>query len=94
MKKLIVLSFISLYLFSCKTTQLSVKDSDSDRVITVYTDTSYVEEPVLTAYKELVFSQGDTTVIYENEFIIIDGKSYVASETSTWFNVKAIKVYK
>jgi len=73
---------------------LSVKDSDSDRVITVYTDTSYVEEAVLTAYKELVFSQGDTTVIYENEFIIIDGKSYVAPETSTWFNVKTVKVYK
>jgi hypothetical protein len=73
---------------------LSVKDSDSDRVITVYTDTSYVEEPALTVYKELVFSQGDTTVIYENEFIIIDGKSYVAPETSTWFNVKTVKVYK
>ena len=94
MKKIIVFSFISLYLFSCKTTQLSVKDSDSDRVITVYTDTSYVEGPTLTAYKELVFSQGDTTVIYENEFIIIDGKSYVAPETSTWFNVKSVKVYK
>jgi len=94
MKKIIVFSFISLYLFSCKTTQLSVEDSTSDRVITVYTDTSYVEEPALTAYKELVFSQGDTTVIYENEFIIIDGKSYVAPETSTWFNVKSVKVYK
>ena len=94
MKKIIVFSFISLYLFSCKTTQLSVEDFTSDRVITVYTDTSYVEEPVLTVYKELVFSQGDTTVIYENEFIIIDGKSYVAPETSTWFNVKSVKVYK
>jgi hypothetical protein len=105
MKKLIVSVLVALSLFSCKTVQVTsvnssndsytyVQKDTSERIIKVFTDTSYVEEPVLTTYKELIFSQGDSTVVYENDYIIVGGKGYISPETSTWYNCKSVIVYR
>ena len=77
------------------TVDTSVVVSDtSERVINVFTDTSYVVEPTLTAYKELFYSYGDTTVLYDMEMIIIDGVSRLNFDTTTFYNCKAVIVYR
>ena len=77
------------------TVDTSVVVSDtSERVIKVFTDTSYVVEPTLTAYKELFYSYGDTTVLYDMEMIIIDGVSRLNFDTTTFYNCKAVIVYR
>ena len=77
------------------TVDTSVVISDtSERVINVFTDTSYVVEPTLTAYKELFYSYGDTTVLYDMEMIIIDGVSRLNFDTTTFYNCKAVIVYR
>ena len=77
------------------TVDTSVVVSDtSERVINVFADTSYVVEPTLTAYKELFYSYGDTTVLYDMEMIIIDGVSRLNFDTTTFYNCKAVIVYR
>jgi len=77
------------------TVDTSVVVSDtSERVINVFTDTSYVVEPTLVAYKELFYSYGDTTVLYDMEMIIIDGVSRLNFDTTTFYNCKAVIVYR
>jgi len=77
------------------TVDTSVVVSDtSERVINVFTDTSYVIEPALVAYKELFYSYGDTTVLYDMEMIIIDGVSRLNFDTTTFYNCKAVIVYR
>ena len=77
------------------TVDTSVVVSDtSERVINVFTDTSYVVEPTLTAYKELFYSYVDTTVLYDMEMIIIDGVSRLNFDTTTFYNCKAVIVYR
>lgn len=105
MKKLIVSVLVALSLFSCKSVEVTsvsncndnytyVQKDTSERIIKVFTDTSYVEEPTLTPYKELIFSEGDSTVVYENDYIIVDGRSFISPETSTWYNCKSVIVYR
>jgi len=79
--------------FSVDTSVVSVSDT-SERVINVFTDTSYVVEPTLTAYKELFYSEGDTTVLYDMEMIIIDGVGYLIFDTTTFYNCKSVIVYR
>lgn len=66
----------------------------SEKSIHVFTDTSYVVEPKLTLYKELIYSEGDTTFINEFELIIVDGVEYVSPDTATWVNYKFVEVFK
>ena len=79
--------------FSVDTTVVDAPES-TERIITVFTDTSYVESPSLTQYKELVYSEGDTTVLYDMEMIIVNGVSYMNFDTTTWYNCKAVIVYR
>ena len=79
--------------FSVDTTVVDAPES-TERIITVFTDTSYVESQSLTEYKELVYSEGDTTVLYDMEMIIVNGVSYMNFDTTTWYNFKAVIVYR
>jgi hypothetical protein len=66
----------------------------SERVIMVYTDTSYVIEPSLTLYKQLVPSIGDTSITYIDDLIIVDSVKYVSFEEHIWINYKIVEVYE
>lgn len=79
--------------FSVDSTLVDSPES-TERIITVYTDTSYVETPSLTEYKELIYSQGDSVIINDMEMIIIDSISYLNIGKTTWYNCKAVTVYR
>jgi hypothetical protein len=66
----------------------------SERVINVYTDTSYVVEPSLITYKELIPSVGDTSITYMDDLIIVDGVKYVSFEEHIWIDYRIVEVYK
>jgi len=66
----------------------------SERVINVYTDTSYVVEPSLIVYKELIPSVGDTSITYIDDLIIVDGVRYISLEETTWVDYRICIVYR
>lgn len=73
----------------------SVVVSDTiDRVINVFTDTSYVVEPSLIIYKELIPSVGDTSITYIDDLIIVNGVRYVSLEETTWVDYRICIVYQ
>jgi len=73
----------------------SVIVSDTiDRVINVFTDTSYVVEPSLIIYKELIPSVGDTSITYVDDLIIINGVRYISLEETTWVDYRICIVYQ
>ena len=73
----------------------SVDTSKSnERVITVYTDTSYVVEPSLIIYKELIPSVGDTSITYVDDLIIVNGVRYISLEETTWVDYRICIVYQ
>jgi hypothetical protein len=70
-------------------------DADTNvRVITVYTDTSYVEQPSYTIYTELIPSEGDTTILYDGQFFILNNISYINFDTTVWVNYRGVTVYR
>jgi hypothetical protein len=66
----------------------------SERVIDVYIDTSYVVEPSLIIYKELIPSVGDTSITYVDDLIIVDGVRYISLEETTWVDYRICIVYR
>ncbi len=66
----------------------------SERVINVYTDTSYVVEPSLIIYKELIPSVGDTSITYMDDLIIVDGVKYVSFEEHIWVDYRIVEIYE
>jgi len=66
----------------------------SERVIDVYIDTSYVVEPSLIIYKELIPSVGDTSITYMDDLIIVDGVKYVSFEEHIWVDYKIVEIYE
>lgn len=73
----------------------SVIVSDTiDRVINVFTDTSYVVEPSLIIYKELIPSVGDTSITYVDDLIIVNGVRYISLEETTWVDYRICIVYQ
>jgi hypothetical protein len=106
MKNLLPLIAVIFLLSSCslrKTSQFGKTSDDisfqssvnsEDKVINVFTDTSYVSHTNLTLFKELVYSDGDTTFINEYELIIVNGIEYMSPDTATWVNYKIMEVYK
>ena len=67
---------------------------NSERVINVYTDTSYVVEPSLIIYKELIPSVGDTSITYMDDLIIVDGVKYVSFEEHIWVDYRIVEIYE
>ena len=77
------------------TVDTSVVVSDtSERVINVFTDTSYVVEPSLIVYKELIPSVGDTSITYVDDLIIVNGVRYISFEETTWVDYRICIVYQ
>ena len=66
----------------------------SEIVINVYTDTSYVVEPSLIIYKELIPSVGDTSITYDNDLIILDGVRYISFGETIWVDYRICIVYR
>ena len=66
----------------------------SERIINVYTDTSYVEQVSFTTYKELISSEGDSVVLYDGEYFILNGVSYINFDTTVWVNYRSIIIYR
>lgn len=66
----------------------------SERVIDAYIDTSYVVEPSLIIYKELIPSVGDTSITYVDDLIIVDGVRYISLEETTWVDYRICIVYR
>ena len=66
----------------------------SERVINAYTDTSYVVEPSLIIYKELIPSVGDTSITYDNDLIIVDGVRYISLGETIWIDYRICIVYR
>jgi hypothetical protein len=73
---------------------VSLAVDTSERVIMAYTDTSYVIEPLLILYKQLVPSVGDTSITYIDDLSIVDSVKYVSFEEHIWVNYKIIEVYE
>jgi len=67
---------------------------NSERVINVYTDTSYVVEPSLIVYKELIPSVGDTSITYIDDLIIVDGVRYISLEETIWIDYRICITYR
>jgi hypothetical protein len=63
-------------------------------VIDVYIDTSYVVEPSLIIYKELIPSVGDTSITYVDDLIVVDGVRYISLEETTWVDYRICIVYR
>ena len=77
------------------TVDTSVVVSDtSERVINVFTDTSYVVDPSLIIYKELIPSVGDTSITYVDDLIIVNGVLYISFEETTWVDYRICIVYQ
>lgn len=66
----------------------------TERVITVYTDTSYVEQASFTFYTELFPSEGDTITLYDEQLFILNGISYINFDTTVWVNYRGVIVYR
>jgi len=66
----------------------------TERVITVYTDTSYVEQTSFTFYTELFPSEGDTITLYDEQLFILNGISYINFDTTVWVNYRGVIVYR
>ena len=66
----------------------------TERVITVYTDTSYVEQTSFTFYTELFPSEGDTITLYNEQLFILNGISYINFDTTVWVNYRGVTVYR
>ena len=66
----------------------------TERVITVYTDTSYVEQTSFTFYTELFPSEGDTITLYNEQLFILNGISYINFDTTVWVNYRGVIVYR
>ena len=66
----------------------------SEREILVYTDTSYVVEPCLIIYKQLIPSVGDTSITYVDDLIIVDGVKYFSFEELIWVDYRIVEVYE
>lgn len=71
----------------------SVDTSKSnERVITVYTDTSYTAP--FTIYTELVPSEGDSVTLYDEQLFILNNVSYINFDTTVWVNYRGVTVYR
>ena len=66
----------------------------SERIIKVYTDTSYVEQASFTFYTELFPSEGDTITLYDEQLFILNGISYINFDTTVWVNYRGVIVYR
>ena len=66
----------------------------TERVITVYTDTSYVEQTSFTFYTELFPSEGDTITLYNEQLFILNGISYINFDTTVWVNYRGVIIYR
>jgi hypothetical protein len=68
--------------------------NNSEQVINVYTDTSYVVEPSLIVYKELIPSLGDTSITHIDDLIIVDGVRYISLEETIWIDYRICITYR
>ncbi len=80
--------------FQFDTTITYTTEDTTEKIINVYTDTSYVVEPSLTIYKALIPSVGDTCITYVDDLIIVDGVRYISLEETTWVNYRICIVYR
>jgi hypothetical protein len=79
--------------FTLDTSIVQVSDT-SERIIKVFNDTSYVESPSFTIYIELIPSKGDTTTLYNEQYFILNGISYINFDTTMWVNYRGVEIYR
>ncbi len=66
----------------------------SEQFIQVFSDTSYIEQPSLTLFKELIPSVGDAAITNMDDLIIVDGIQYVGLDNQIWIDYRIVEVYK
>jgi len=79
--------------FSVDTSIVNVSDT-SERIINAFTDTSYIVQPSFVIYTELIPSEGDTVILYNEEFFILNGVSYINFGTTKWVNYRGVTIYR
>ena len=64
------------------------------REIYVTSDDPYFGNASFTIYTELLQSYGDTTILYDGQFFILNGVSYINFDTTTWVNYRGVTIYR